>query len=550
LHDAAAEAGLVFQHLNGMTGQRYMVEMIGPGVALLDFDRDGDLDVFLVQGRNLGADAAPDDPGQPRHRLFRNDWIGPESEASSGAPQRLKFTDVSEPAKLTFSDYGMGAAAADYDGDGWTDLFVTTFGTNRLLRNTGRGTFDDVTAAAGLLTERAWHTSASWVDFDQDGRLDLFVCRYLLWDYSTHKVCKSPAGEVDYCSPNAFEPARSLLYRNLGEGRFEDVSRPSKIGTQRGAALGVIAVDVDADGWVDLFVANDGMANHLWMNQRDGTFREEAALRGCAVNAMGKAEANMGLIAADFRNVGRPDLFITHLRHEHSTYYENLGEGQFADVTTRARIDASTRQFTGFGTVPLDFDNDGWLDIFSTNGEVKVIDTQLAAGIPLPMRQKCLLLRNAGQVPVRFDPMKTGQSLEMEEVGRGLAAGDLDNDGDLDLVVANAAGPTRLLVNDVGHQRNWLGLWLREGTAQSPRDALRAVVRVDRLDGTSLYRRCAADGSYLASSDPRVQFGLGNDAAVRRVVVTWPDQYREEFPPPQINRYNELWRGTGQAAGD
>jgi len=543
--DVARETGLDFQHENGMSGARYMVEMVGPGAALLDFDHDGDLDVFLVQGQPLGPEVDVQDSRHPRHRLFRNNLRPTDPSRGEPTPE-LSFTDISTEVGLHFSDYGMGVAAGDYDGDGWVDLFVTTFGVNRLLRNAGGTSFTDVTEEAGLAHEPAWSTSAAWVDYDRDGRLDLFVCRYLIWDYTRHKTCLSPAGKRDYCGPSAFVPARSKLYRNLGEGRFEDVARASKIESLPGAALGVVTLDVNDDGWTDLFVANDGMANHLWINRQDGTFQNESALRGCAVNAQGAPEANMGLIAADFRNVGRPDLFITHLKNEHATYYENLGGGQFADVTARSGLDATTRAFTGFGTVALDYDNDGWLDLFAANGEVRIIDTQVRPEIPLPMRQTCLLLKNQGTQPLRFRPETEGEFLQVEEVGRGLAAGDLDNDGDLDLVVANNAGPTRLLRNLVGQRRAWLGLQILEGPPQSPRDAIQARVEIERVGGGKLTRWCATDGSYLSAHDPRVLFGLGDDTRVERVVVTWPDQVREEFSVPELNRYHTLLRGTGR----
>ncbi|MFN0053943.1 MAG: CRTAC1 family protein [Planctomycetales bacterium] len=539
--DVAEEAGLRFHHDNGMTGERLMVEMVGPGSALLDYDRDGDLDLFLVQGCRLGADSPPDPVRGPWHRLFRNDL----TKDSTGKPI-VRFTDVSDEAGLKYCDYGMGVVAGDYDRDGWTDLYLTCFGANRLLRNTGHGGFEDQTAAAIVAGDGGWSSSGAWVDVDRDGWLDLFVCRYLEWDYTKHKRCSSPGGKADYCGPRSFEPARSRLYRNLGNGTFEDVSRASRVSSQAGAALGVVCADVTQDGWPDLFVANDGMVNHLWINQRDGTFREEATPRGCAINSEGMTEANMGVIAADFHNRGRMDLFITHLKNEHATFYENQGEGLFADMTMSLGLDAPTRPFTGFGTGALDYDNDGWLDIFAANGEVRINDAQWQAGVKLPMRQRSLLFHSRGGLPLRFEEIREGAFLKVEEVGRGAALGDIDNDGDTDIVVSNAAGPVRLLLNDVGQDQHWLGLRLLEGSPEARIEAYGAVCQVDCGDGRSQWRRCAADGSYLSSSDPRVLFGLGTNPEVPRVVVTWPDGVQEEWQNLAVDRYHELVRGTGR----
>jgi hypothetical protein len=545
--DAAEETGLIFRHENGMSGRWYPPEMMGPGVALFDFDNDGDLDIFLVQGKPL----LPGQEGRPgaRHRLFRNDLtVGADGQRA------LKFTDVTEQAGLQFSDYGVGVIAGDYDNDGWVDLYITCVGHNRLLHNNGNGTFTDVTAEAGVGGEGGWHTSASWVDFDKDGLLDLFVCQYLDWSFDNDIACLGPSGKRDYCNPMSYAPCRSHLYHNLGNGKFQDVSIPSRIASKSGAALGVVCLDVNGDGWPDIFVANDGMANHLWINQKNGTFVEDAVLRGCAVNGDGAPEANMGIIAADMRNCGLADLFVTHMMGERSTYFCNLGKGYFQDTTARFGLDAPTRQFTGFGTGALDFDNDGWLDIFAANGEIRVIPSQLAAGLAPPLRQRCQLFRNLGGSVPRFQEITDGDALHVEEVGRGAAFGDLDNDGDIDIVVANNNGPARVLINQVGQNKHWIGFRLLEPCAKGPlgngqpakyRDSFGAIATIYRSDLPPLSRRAGTDGSYLSSSDPRVLFGLGEKVDMERVVVQWPDGTREEWPGLVPNRYQDLKKGSG-----
>jgi hypothetical protein len=541
--DVAEEVGLHFRHVNGMTGQFYMPEMVGSGVAVFDYNNDGKLDIFVVQGGPIGPGQKPDPVRGPRHRLFRNDM-----EVLPGGERVLKFTDVTEEAGLNFADYGMGVAAADFDGDGWIDLYITCYGRNRLLHNNGNGTFTDVTDQAGVGCG-GWSTSAAWVDFDRDGRPDLFVCQYLEWSFTNHQVCRTPAGAKNYCGPISFPRARSRLFRNLGNGRFHDVSLASGIQSKAGAALGVVAADLTEDGWPDLLVANDGMANFLWINQRNGTFKDEALERGCALNCKGEAEANMGVIVADFTNGGRDDLFITHLHGEKSTFYRNLGKGLFADETARYGLDAPTRPFTGFGTGALDYDNDGFLDIFSVNGEVRILDEQVRAGVELPMRQRCQLFHNQGGNRLHFEEIRLGEALQVEEVGRGAAFGDLNNDGAIDIVVTNNNGPIRLLLNQVGQKHHWLGLRLVDGPPGRHRDVLGAIATIERPGQPTLRRRCATDGSYCSSSDPRVLFGLGDATAVSRVRVAWPDGLVEDWPGLAIDRYHEVVRGTGRKAG-
>ena len=541
--DAAAESGLDVRHVNGQVGKYYMPETLGAGAAVLDYNNDGRLDVFVVQGGPFEPGERPDPARWPRHRLFRNDLqVLPTGE------RRLHFTDATEQARLAFSDYGMGVAAADFDNDGWVDLLVTTFGRNRLLRNNGDGTFDDVTAAAGVGARDGWNTSAAWVDYDRDGLLDLFVGNYLEWTFANHLVCHSLNGLNNYCGPNTFRPARSRLFHNIGNGRFDDVSVSSGIQGKAGSTLGVIGTDLNGDGWPDLFVANDGMPNFLWINQKNGKFHDEALVRGCALNADGQTEANMGIVVGDFRAVGEEDLFVTHLNGEKNTYFCNLGGGYFVDDTAKHRLDAPSRPFTGFGVGALDYDNDGFLDLFVANGDVRIIESKLRAQFPLAQRNQ--LFRNTGNTDVVFEEIRSGPALAAEFVGRGVAPGDLDNDGDVDLVVTNNEGPVRLLLNQIGQDRHWIGLRVIEAATGGKRDALGAVALVERAGHPPLRRRVATDGSYLSSGDPRAVFGLGQSTAISRVEVRWPDCAAEEWHDLPVDRYHELMRGTGRPVTD
>lgn len=543
-HEASAATGLVFQHENGMFGERYILEIMGPGSALFDYDGDGDLDIFLVQGKSLDPTVTASNTTSPDlsmcHRLFQNDL----TTDASGNPV-VALTDVTVAAGLVLSDYGMGVIAGDYNNDGHTDLYVTCYGQDRLLKNTGNKTFEDITEQAGLLAEAAWSTSASWVDFDRDGLLDLFVCQYLEWSPAIHVPCESPWGGLGYCGPKSFSPSRSRLYRNAGGGKFIDVSQTSQIAGKPGAALGVVGADINGDGWPDLFVANDAMPNHLWINQHDGTFRDEAMIRGCAVNGEGSAEGNMGIIAADFFHHGQIDLFITHLKSEHATFYQNLGEGHFVDITANLGLDATTRPYTGFGTGAIDFDNDGASDIFITNGGVQIDPSQERAGIAVPLRQRSLLFHNIGENQPEFNLIQGCACLDHEETGRGAAFGDLDNDGDADILVSNNHGPPRLLLNDAGQLRHWLGVRLIDGADGSEYNVYGAVAELIRPNQPSLTRRCATDGSYLSSSDPRIIFGLGDSTETGVVRVRWPDAVVEEWDTLTCDEYHDLRKGTG-----
>ncbi len=552
--DVAAESGLDFTHWNGMTGEYYFPEMTGQGAALLDYDNDGDLDVYLVQGALLGpgekrADALFPYQGSwpPSDRLYRNDLSvppegGKRNIAASG--ERLSFTDVTADSGLAkiATGYGMGVAAGDVDNDGFTDLYVTNYGPNQLLHNQGDGTFRDVTATAGL-GDPAWSTSAAFFDFDRDGWLDLFVTNYVVFDVARNPRCFAPSSRRDYCGPSAFPGVADRLWRNQGAGGlgFEDVSVRSRVAAQKAAGLGVVSADFDGDGWLDLYVANDGEANHLWLNQQDGTVRDEALLAGVAVNREGQPEASMGVSAADFDGDGDDDLFMTHLMSETNTLYVNDG-GLFEDRTLETGLAAGSLAFTSFGTAWLDVDNDGWLDLMVANGAVKVLEELAAKGDVYPLDQPNQLLINAGGRRFEDASARAGAAFQAAEVSRGAAFGDLDNDGDVDVVLCNNNGPARLLRNQVGQEQAWLGLRL-VGTGGG-RDMLGARAEVKRAGGGALWRRVRTDGSYCSANDPRLVFGLGGGAKIEAVRVHWPDGSVETWPAPELGRYSTLRQDT------
>lgn len=547
--EVTAEAGLDFVHDNGMAGAFYMPENIGAGGALLDYDGDGDLDLYLVQGGVIGP-GAPGVPGGlgaaggrrgATDRLYRNDLAAP-----GGA---VVFTDVSREARLPPALYGMGAATGDYDNDGWTDLYVTAFGRNRLLRNRGDGTFEDRTAAAGADDPR-WSVPAVFFDLDADGWLDLFVGNYLDFTFDTHRPCRSLTGAPDYCSPSAYGPVADRLLHNHGDGTFEDVSEASGIGALAGKALGAVAGDWDGDGRMDLYVANDGTPNHLWLNRSAGgavRFSEEALLAGCAVNAAGRSEASMGVDAGDWDGDGDDDLVMSHFTGETHTLFANLGGGLFEDVTAACGLGATTVEANGFGAVWLDVDNDGRLDLAVANGAVRAIEAQARAGEAYPYRQPNQLFHNRDG---RLEEISAqgGEAFTRSEVSRGLLAGDLDQDGDTDLVVTTSNGPARLLVNAIGQDRPWLGVRAVLPVAGGRvRDAEGARVGLRLADGSRLWRRASSDGSYASARDPRALFGLAGRAAPEAVRIVWPDGSAEEWPAPPAGRYSTLRRGTGSA---
>jgi hypothetical protein len=524
--DVTDEVGLDFVHEAGPVGDYFMPQIMGSGAAFLDFDNDGLLDIYLLH--NAGPESGA------TNRLYRQ------------TPDH-RFVDVSKGSGLDVAGFGMGVAVGDVNNDGWVDVAITEFGRTRLFLNRGDGTFREITAEAGL-DNPLWGTSLSFVDFDRDGWLDLVVVNYV--DYDPAHAC-TVAGRRDYCHPRQFGPQVTRLYRNVSspDGKsvhFKDVSLSSGIGRVAGPGLGVVCTDFDGDGWPDIFVANDTQANRLWINQKDGTFLDDAVVRGVAYNAMGHAEAGMGVALGDVDGDGLFDLFVTHLTEETHTLWRQGPRGQFRDQTAFARLAAPRWRGTGFGTAMGDFDHDGALDIAVVNGRVA-----RSGGAPEPAR--ATFWQAYAERNQLFTNDGTGRFVDVSPanlafagtsaVARGLAIGDYDNDGALDLLVTTVAGRARLYRNIAPDRGHWL--IVRAVDPARRRDAYGAVVMVEAA-GRRWVRQVNAGNSYLSSSDPRAHFGLGAAASVDRITVTWPDGTIEEFPGQTGDRAITLRKGDGR----
>ena len=535
--EVASRVGLDFKHFNGASGEYYLPEIVGSGAALLDYDGDGDLDVYLIQstmlepGKKPGlAWFAPDPGWKPGHRLFRNELIPQGS---------LGFTDVTTQAGVGSVSYGMGVAVGDSDNDGDLDLYLTNYGPNYLYRNNGDGTFTHLEGAGA--EDARWTTSAAFLDYDRDSDLDLFVTNYGNFTVGGNNPCLNKMGIRDYCGPSAYRPVPDRLFRNEGNSKFVDVTEEAGLGAAFGTGLGAVCADFDADGWTDIYVANDETPNQLWMNQGNGTFAETGLLSGTAFNADGNAEGSMGVTAADFNNDGAEDLFMTHLVEETHTLYLNDGSAGFSDQTSRFGL-TGAMTYTGFGTRWFDYDNDGNLDLFVANGAVRM--TRLAEPTEYPYYQINQLFHNDGHGNYRETTARAGAALQLSEVSRGAAFGDIDNDGDVDILVTNNNGPVRLLLNEVGSRRHWLQVQLQGVT--SNRYGMGARVGVIRNGKKSLWRRAHTDGSYLSANDHRVHFGLGRDSQVKAVVVHWPGGSSEIWEEIQADQLLTLREGSGR----
>ena len=570
--EVADRVGLDFQHFIGATGEYYFPEIMGAGIALLDFDNDGDLDVYALQGDMLETNKsypdalfAPPDRHWPGNRLFRNELN------QSGI---LEFTDVTDAAGIGDIGYGMGIAVGDIDNDGDPDLYVTNYGPNVLYRNNGNGTFTDITESSGTDDPR-WSTSAAFLDYDRDQDLDLIVTNYVSFVGTNHKLCYGRGRVRDYCEPAAYLPLTDRLFRNDG-GHFTDVTATSGLDTAFGPGLGVTVADFNNDGWPDIYVVNDMRANQLWMNDGEGSFRDIALISGSAYNAHGAAEAGMGVTADDIDNDGDDDLFVTHLNGQTNTLYTNLGGDSFLDATDQWNLGLSSLPFTGFGTAWFDYDNDRTLDLYIANGAVSQVARgardrflglpserplqrvptgvrrllvrarlQMARPDPDPYAQTNQLVRFDGHGSAQNVSEEAGPAMQLNEVSRGAAFDDIDNDGDIDIVVSNNNGPLRLMRNEIGTQGNWLRVRLT-GT-RSPHDGTGARVVLLHMGEPVLWRRAHTDGSYLSASDIRLHIGLGELDDEIQIGVVWTSGIRELWPVSEVNREISLTEGTGQS---
>ncbi len=529
--DATAGSGLQFVHFSGRSGKRYLVETMGSGVCLLDYDADGKLDVYLVQGAPTPGSPRPQPP--PANALFRNLGGG-------------RFTDVTAAAGVGDTGQGQGCAAADVDGDGDVDLYVANFGPNVLYRNDGDGTFTDVTDRAGV-GDPSWGSSAAFGDLDGDGDLDLYVVNYVDFRYDNHKYCGDASRNLQYyCSPRAYNAEPDVLYLNDGTGRFRDATRERGVFNDQDAkGLGVVLGDVDSDGDLDIYVANDSTRNFLYRNDGRGFFRDITMLAGVGFSEAGVPQAGMGVDLGDYDGDTHQDLIVTNLSNESNELYRNLGRGIFVDPTFRSGLGAPSMLFVGFGVVWLDADADADLDLFVANGHI--LDNVQHLSDVMTHAQRNHVYENLGDGTFREISARAGTGFEPVEVSRGLAAGDLDGDGDPDLVVSNNGGRAVLLRNEsVGAGRH---LWVRlEG---APLNLLGVGARVLVTAGGRIQVREARAGhSYQSQSGPDLHFGLGKADRVEEIVVVWPGGQHERFPAPRPDSgLIVLKRGAGSPAG-
>lgn len=520
--ECAQACGIDFRHVSGHVERHLMPEILGSGAALADFDGDGDLDAYIVQSGSLQPQAGAAVNADIGNRLYLNRGNGTFDEA----PLAHGAADAG---------YGMGVAAADYDNDGDVDIYVTNVGSNVLLRNDGQGHFEDVAVAAGV-DDAGWGTAATFLDLDADGDLDLFLVNYITWNPAIESECGTT-----YCSPQFYDaPAPDHLYRNNGDGTFTDVSAAAGLTLAFGSGLGVVGADFDQDGRIDLFVANDGMFNQLWLNQGNLHFAEEAMLKGVAVDEHGSAKAGMGVAAADVDDDGDVDLLVVNLAEQTDSFYRNEGS-YFVDTTWESGLSAVSRKYTRFGVVLADFNNDGLLDLYEANG--RIVPGEGSEGDVFA--EPNILYR--GLAEGRFEEVQPsgGTALPLRHTSRGLAVGDVDDDGGLDLLVVNRDGPVYLLKNRVADRGNWLRFRV---LVRSGRDAYGATVAAT-IGTKRVQRDVQVTASYLASNDPRVHFGLGSETRARDITVRWADGVTEKFGDFEAGQIIELRRSAGNPSG-
>ena len=531
--DIAAAAGVNVTHVNGASAEKYFAEIMGSGGLFFDFDDDGWVDIFIVDG---GSIADPKVAASARHRLFRNRHNG-------------TFEDVTALSGIRHHEYGMGACAGDYDNDGAVDLYVTNYGPNTLYRNLGHGRFAEVPRAGGAGTA-LWSTSCAFVDVDRDGLLDLFVTNYVQAEKTNNKFCgrRSPVMLRGYCHPLAYDPSPNVLYRNTGKGTFVDITAKAGIAGLRGNGLGVAVTDINDDGWPDVFVANDGKPNFLFRNTGTGAFEEVGLPAGVSLAADAKPRAGMGTAFGDYDGDGRLDLVVTNHEFEMHSLFRNLGGGVFTDVTLESGLGPATLPYVGFGVAFLDYDNDGRRDLAIVNGNVVDNIAEFRKGAK--HAQPSLLLRNTGDRFVNVGK-QAGPAFARETVGRALAKGDIDNDGDLDLLITSNGGPVQLLLNEGGNRNNALLVRMIGSTSltasgpKSNRDGIGA--RLTLIAGGRTYVDQVSSGSsYLTQHDMRVHVGLGSATKVDRLEIAWPDGRVDVMENLPVNHIITVREGQGE----
>jgi enediyne biosynthesis protein E4 len=519
--DVTGAAGIDFRHNSGRAGKKFLPETMGSGCAFLDADGDGWLDVLLINSKDWTPRGR-----RSTHKLYRNNRNG-------------TFTDITEGSGLDVEMYGMGAAVADYDNDGRADVYITALGGDRLFHNQGGGKFRDVTKSSGIAND-SFGTSAAWLDFDRDGRLDLFVANYVEWSPKNDLWCSLDGSTKSYCTPESYKGTQSKLYRGLAGGRFEDVTVKAGVGDPKSKSLGVAVLDYDADGWPDVFVANDTQPNKLYRNNRNGTFSEDGMQAGVAFGEDGVARGAMGVDAADYDGTGHADLLVGNFSNQMLGLYHNEGNGLFIDEAPASTVGRDSLLTLAFAVFFFDYDLDGRPDIFAANGH---IDEEINRVQPkVQFKQPPLVFRNAGQRKFENAGLLLGPEFNRPIVARGAACGDYDRDGDLDLLITTNHGPAYLFRNDDGNRNNWL--CVRTVGTRSNRDGIGAVVRMENGAGRQ-WQTVHSGSSYCSQSDLALTFGLGRESVATTVDVEWPSGEKQRFTRVAANQFLVIEEGKG-----
>jgi enediyne biosynthesis protein E4 len=522
--DATRQAGINFKHENGASREKYLPETMSAGALIFDYDNDNWPDIFLVNGGSFTDRSAA---AAARHRLYHNNKDG-------------TFKDATDASGIVVSGFGMGACSADVDNDGWPDLYVTGVESNKLYHNNHNGTFADVTAKAGIAGNGLWSSSCAFADIDNDGDVDLYVTNYVDFTVKNNKYCSAIQNIRTYCHPNVYKPAPHILYRNNGDGTFSDITKEAGVYRTDGNGLGVVFGDYDNDGWPDIYVANDSVPNFLFHNKGKGVFEEVGFRAGVSVGAEGKPLAGMGTDMGDVDGDGLLDIMVTNLDRETHSLYRNFGKGLFTNVTFESGVGQATLPFVGFGVALFDYDNDSDLDIAIANGDI--IDNVSLFRDNTTHEQRNLLLQNDGTGRFHDVGLQSGPGFALKKVSRTLVVGDLDNDGDLDIVIGNNGQTADLLRNDGGNRNN--SLLIRAIGSKSNRDGIGARLKLT-LGGKTLMRHIKAGSSYQGQNDLRVHFGMEKAAQADRLEVLWPSGMVDTLQGIKANQIVTVIEGRG-----